>query len=168
MKKKIKGKHVVIALIVLCALSVIVTSDVMMYKKERQLLGGLNVPSSAVYLLEVDTHSGMTGDGDYFAKIQLPKEDAEKLMEKAIEKGNWTKLPIDINLPIRKETDYEDGKKLRIPDDIKRGIYFFEDRYAKMHDGKEMMEEEPYYSGNYIISVLDSENNILYIYKYDS
>ncbi len=37
-----------------------------------------------------------------------------------------------------------------------------------MYGDEVYKNRDPYYSGNYTVSVLDPENNLLYIYKFDS
>lgn len=63
---------------------------------------------------------------------------------------------------------YFSGYEIEVPDNVKNGIYMYRDRFAEMYP--EAVDEEYYsiFSGNYTISILDYDTNILYIYAYDS
>lgn len=109
MKKKMNNKYI-IAIIVFI---LIVTLGTVFYiqrgeKITSKMLGGINLPFSAKYLEEKDTHGGFHGDGEYYAKIQLSQRDAEKFIKEGIDNGTWSNLPLDKDLPIHDNIfDYE-------------------------------------------------------------
>ena len=62
---------------------------------------------------------------------------------------------------------FEDGG--HIPRDIKNGIYYFRDRYAGKKYPKEAdVDINERYSYNFTISILDLDENKLYIYDLDT
>jgi len=176
MKKRIHVGHVVFIILGLLAVGVIISYNVIKNKQEAKLLGGFAIPNSSVYLEKIDTHGGMMGDGEYFAKIQLSKVDFDKLYDKAIKSKEWTVCPIAEKIAITQMyggdyngTSYgtlEISKK--IPKDIKNGRYYYKDTFAEMYPDDPNIRNYDYRPGNYIVSVLDSDNNLVYIYKYDS
>lgn len=85
-------------------------------------------------------------------------------------------MPIAKDLPIHDNIfDYEQSIISNIDGSFKspqilNGIYFFKDRFAESlpKTYEQLIKEDNYCSGNYTLSILDSTNNILYIYKLDS
>lgn len=176
MKKKIHSGHVILIILGLLVLAVIMSYNVEKYKQETKFLGGFSIPNSAVYLEGIDTHGGMMGDGEYFAKIQLSKDSFDKLYDKILKANEWTALPIAEDIAITKlyGGEYNGGSygtleiSKKIPQDIKNGIYYYKDIFAELYPDDPNIIEDDYISGNYIVSVLDSDKNLLYIYRYDS
>jgi len=118
----------------------------------------------------------MMGDGEYFAEIQLSKDDFNKLYDKVIESKQWKSLPIAEKIELTQlyggnfnATSYDTPEiSKKIPKYIKNGVYYYDDVFAELYPKKSNLGADNYRSGNYIVSVLDRDMNLLYIYRYDS
>ena len=138
--------------------------------------GGIIIPNSAVYLEEIDTHGGMMGDGEFFTKIKLEKDEFDKIYEETLKTNNWSLLPINEKISITllyggdyKEIHYGNSEiSKKIPKDIKNGLYYFKDTFAERYPEEAVTKSDNYKPMNFIITVLDKDNNLIYIYEYDS
>ena len=172
--KKLKISIIVIVIIIsIVILGIKIYSNVIKVNYEKNLLGGLTMPSSIVYEEKIDTHSGFHGDGDYFAKIKVSKDDFDILYKKALNSKQWKSLPIEdkIAIPLLYGGDYNNisygtlGNGKKIPKNIKHGLYYYKNKYKEMYPDDKDNYDIPF---NYIISVLDKDNSLIYIYEFDS
>lgn len=176
-KLVIKIKHkklkITIIIIVIILLGIEISSKIMEINYEKSLLGGLTIPKSAIYKEKIDTHGGFHGDGDYFAKIKVPKDDFNTLYKKASKSKEWKSLPIEnkIAIPLLYGGDYNNisygtlGNGKKIPKNIKHGLYYYKNKYKEMYPDDKDNYDIPF---NYIVSVLDKDNNLIYVYEFDS
>lgn len=131
------------------------------------------MPNSIVYEEKIDTHNGFHGNGDYFAKIKVSKDDFDILYKKALNSKQWKSLPIEdkIAIPLLYGGDYNNisygtlGNGKKIPKNIKHGLYYYKNKYKEMYPDDKDNYDIPF---NYIISVLDKDNSLIYIYEFDS
>ncbi|WP_195245284.1 hypothetical protein [Clostridium celatum] len=135
----------------------------------------LNIPKDSTILKWNDEHDGFHGDGETYAEIKLTKEGMEKFIIDAQETNKWNSIPLSKELKTivyggdYGGISYDIGKMSKnIPDDIKRGIYYFRDRYAEHYTEHIDTNINSRYSYNLTISILDFDANKLYIYELDT
>ena len=108
---------------------------------------------------------GFHGDGEFFAKIYLTREQSEKVENRIKKNEHWRKLPL--TEIVASATGIFD-KEMKIPE-IENGYWFYLDRSSEATD---KYNENDMYNGrashNYSVAVFDSDTNILYYYELDT
>lgn len=118
---------------------------------------------------ESDTHEGLLGDGDYFAKIKCNEYDSDVLREK------WQELPISEGIKTALDMEQCDGKgcknvfdKYSIPD-IEYGFYYFKDRTPEeTDDRKDDTNLNNRSSYNFTVALFDVYKSTIYYYELDT
>jgi hypothetical protein len=113
-----------------------------------------------------DTHGGVLGDGDYFAKIKC-----SKIPELS---SNWKKLPLSSEIDKALSMKFCDGngckdtyEKYLIPK-LESGYYYFFDRHDLANDINDDSELNNRSSWNFSVAIYDFEENIIYYYELDT
>lgn len=117
---------------------------------------------------EIDNHSGLLGDGEYFAKIICgDKEDNEIT-------STWEKLPLSEELQkamdLKKcndETCKDTFDEYGIPK-LEKGYYNFLDRRMGVRNKKSDQELNDKNSYNFSVAIYDSNNKTIYYYELDT
>ncbi len=128
---------------------------------------GVDISSCSI-LIDNDTHGGLLGDGDYFAKAKCSDDFIKQL-------DSWQELPLSRNLDLimyggykdRAYYSYELALDMGIPE-IKNGYYLFIDRSDEatdIHSDEDLFDR---YSFNFTIVLYDTDTNYFYYYEFDT
>lgn len=138
---------------------------------------GISIPKDSTVLDYEDSHGGFHGDGESYVIIKLSEKGKNEFSKKVKRSKKWGNLP----LPDKYErivfggefdnVSYGDGyfeNGGHIPRNIKNGIYYFRDRYAENYPQEASIDINERYSYNFTISILDLDENKLYICELDT
>ena len=161
----------IISFILLIASCSVLLIDGFIYNNKMETISkklDLNLKNCTLEI-DKDTHGGLLGDGEYFAKISFKENDDSKIL------FEWKVLPLSTELQtVMNMISYynnEGGKNVyeryNIPN-IENGYYYFLDRYsdAVNKDSEEELNSRSSY--NFSLGIYDSKNKILYFYELDT
>lgn len=130
---------------------------------QNNYIDGLGVDlSGGTILSDSDTHGGFHGDGYRLQTIQYSDDSLENAITAD---GNWHNLPCTEKLNTFIYQPYDEN--IIIPE-VKKGYYYFYDRYSESKDPYNDGELLSRYSFNFTFAIYDSEAKILYVCEYDT
>ena len=109
-----------------------------------------------------DSHGGFHGDGVSLMKVRYTDSS---MVGKMAESKLWHEFPLSDNIQTFIDQTYDPN--LFIPE-IKSGYYYFYDRHTESsnpYDNSDLLER---YSFNFTLALYDTDENILYLCKYDT
>ena len=113
-----------------------------------------------------DTHGGILGDGDYFAKISCSKIPELQ--------GYWKKLPLPSEIDKVLSTKFcnddscKDVYERYLIPKLESGYYYFFDRHDLATDIYDPSELNNRSSWNFTVAIYDFKENIIYYYELDT